>query len=79
MPFLHYETVQAYQKMAAKISDIRSRTSRGRFTVALKPEAEKKAPIKFKDAIGRKFSFPFHLCATWAVSFVLPTITCINV
>jgi Ubiquitin-like domain len=25
-------------------------------------------PVKFKDAIGRKFSFPFELCATWAVS-----------
>ncbi|KAG5979857.1 hypothetical protein E4U55_004691 [Claviceps digitariae] len=31
-------------------------------------EAAKKnvqAPIKFKDAVGRKFSFPFRLCATW--------------
>lgn len=24
-------------------------------------------PIKFKDAVGRKFSFPFHLCNTWQV------------
>ncbi|KAI9704410.1 MAG: hypothetical protein M1836_007273 [Candelina mexicana] len=24
-----------------------------------------KKPIRFKDAVGRKFSFPFHLCATW--------------
>ncbi|KAM0722016.1 hypothetical protein Q7P37_002942 [Cladosporium fusiforme] len=24
-----------------------------------------KAPIKFKDAVGRKFSFPWHLCKTW--------------
>ncbi|KAL2672479.1 hypothetical protein Neosp_013190 [[Neocosmospora] mangrovei] len=23
------------------------------------------APIRFKDAVGRKFSFPFRLCATW--------------
>ena len=29
---------------------------------------EKRKPIKFKDAVGRKFSFPFHLCATWVVS-----------
>ncbi|KYG42601.1 hypothetical protein M433DRAFT_34877, partial [Acidomyces richmondensis BFW] len=21
--------------------------------------------IKFKDAVGRKFSFPWHLCKTW--------------
>ncbi|KAH9215259.1 hypothetical protein DL95DRAFT_299266, partial [Leptodontidium sp. 2 PMI_412] len=24
-----------------------------------------KAPIKFKDAVGRKFCFPFHIAATW--------------
>ncbi|RMZ14151.1 hypothetical protein D0860_02222 [Hortaea werneckii] len=24
-----------------------------------------KAPIRFKDAVGRKFSFPWHLCKTW--------------
>lgn len=32
------------------------------------PPEEKKKPIKFKDAVGRKFSFPFHLCNTWMVS-----------
>ncbi|KAL4891370.1 hypothetical protein BDV59DRAFT_182480 [Aspergillus ambiguus] len=26
---------------------------------------EKAKPIKFKDAVGRKFSFPFDLCRTW--------------
>ena len=30
---------------------------------------EKQKPIKFKDAVGRKFSFPFHLCKTWEVSW----------
>lgn len=34
---------------------------------ALKDE-DKKKPIRFRDAVGRKFSFPFHLCSTWAVS-----------
>ncbi|KAL8759778.1 MAG: hypothetical protein Q9199_000502 [Rusavskia elegans] len=29
------------------------------------PPEEKKKPIRFKDAVGRKFSFPFHLCSTW--------------
>ncbi|PYH66502.1 uncharacterized protein BO88DRAFT_406604 [Aspergillus vadensis CBS 113365] len=29
------------------------------------PPPEKKKPIKFKDALGRKFSFPFDLCCTW--------------
>lgn len=30
-----------------------------------KPNDAPKAPIKFKDAVGRKFSFPWHLCKTW--------------
>ena len=28
------------------------------------PDSQK-APIKFKDAVGRKFSFPWHLCKSW--------------
>jgi hypothetical protein len=27
-----------------------------------------KLPIRFKDAVGRKFNFPFHACNTWPVS-----------
>ncbi|KAG9233737.1 hypothetical protein BJ875DRAFT_441949 [Amylocarpus encephaloides] len=30
------------------------------------PYRKEKPPIRFKDCIGRKFTFPFHLCATWA-------------
>lgn len=37
------------------------------------PPEERKKPIKFKDAVGRKFSFPFHLCNTWMVGFELRT------
>lgn len=33
------------------------------------PPKEKQKPIKFKDAVGRKFSFPFHLCSTWSVCY----------
>jgi hypothetical protein len=33
----------------------------------VKPADAPKAPIKFKDAVGRKFSFPWHLCKTWKV------------
>jgi hypothetical protein len=28
----------------------------------------KQPPIRFKDAVGRKFSFPWHICKTWKVS-----------
>ena len=31
------------------------------------PTEEKLRIITFKDAIGRKFSFPFHMCKTWKV------------
>ena len=30
--------------------------------------------IKFKDAVGRRFSFPYHLVQTWAVSDNTPSI-----
>jgi hypothetical protein len=42
-----------------------------KFNLATEPD-DKKKPIKFKDAVGRKFSFPFHLCSTWAVSLATP-------
>ena len=33
-----------------------------------KPDPDdKKAPIKFKDAMGRKFSFPWRICKSWKV------------
>lgn len=31
------------------------------------PPEEKKALVRFHDAVGRKFNFPFHLCAKWTV------------
>lgn len=30
------------------------------------PPKEKDKPIKFKDAIGRRFNFPFDVCNTWS-------------
>lgn len=36
-----------------------------------------KEPIRFKDAVGRKFNFPWNLCATWSVStlFLFPNLS----
>jgi hypothetical protein len=28
---------------------------------------DQKEPIRFTDAVGRKFFFPWHLCKTWKV------------
>lgn len=39
-------------------------------TAAKKPPPEKKKPIKFKDALGRTFRFPFELCRTWEVGML---------
>lgn len=33
-----------------------------------------KPVLKFKDCVGRKFSFPFHLVKTWPVGHVRPFI-----
>jgi len=39
----------------------------------LKPSDAPKPPIKFKDAVGRKFSFPWHICKTWKVHLLSPS------
>jgi hypothetical protein len=52
---------------AAKVKEEADKAAASAAEAAKKPPAEKKKPIKFKDAIGRKFSFPFELCATWQV------------
>jgi hypothetical protein len=31
----------------------------------LRPSDAPKPPIKFKDAVGRKYSFPWHIVKTW--------------
>jgi hypothetical protein len=36
--------------------------------------AKLKAAVKFRDAVGRKFSFPFELCRTWSVGWHLFTL-----
>ena len=38
---------------------------------ALMPEPEKKL-IRFVDAFGRQFIFPFHICRTWKVCLIYP-------
>ena len=35
---------------------------------------EREKPIRFKDAVGRKFSFPFQLCRTWDVCYARDSI-----
>ncbi|KAI9777653.1 MAG: hypothetical protein M1816_004618 [Peltula sp. TS41687] len=58
------ETAEAEKKAAAEAAAAEAKAAAE--AAAAKPKAEKKKPIKFKDAVGRKFSFPFHLCQSWA-------------
>ncbi|KAJ5232795.1 hypothetical protein N7468_005751 [Penicillium chermesinum] len=53
---------EAAEKAAA---DAAAAAAKAKAESAPAPPAEKKKPIKFKDAVGRKFSFPFELCETW--------------
>ncbi|PWY77148.1 hypothetical protein BO94DRAFT_604240 [Aspergillus sclerotioniger CBS 115572] len=50
---------------AAAAEAVAAATAAAAAAAAAPPPPEKKKPIKFKDAVGRKFSFPFELCCTW--------------
>ncbi|KFY60055.1 hypothetical protein V496_05455 [Pseudogymnoascus sp. VKM F-4515 (FW-2607)] len=41
-------------------------TEEAKSYAAKEPEETIPKPIRFKDAVGRKFNFPFHMCSTWA-------------
>ncbi|KAJ5899821.1 hypothetical protein N7495_004565 [Penicillium taxi] len=55
-------TAAATAAAAAAVTEAAAAASAATEAAASKPPAEKKKPIKFKDAVGRKFSFPFELC-----------------
>ena len=52
------EAEEAAKKATAEAEDAKKAAE------ALKPK-EKKAPIRFHDAVGRKFNFPFEICCRW--------------
>lgn len=51
------------------IEDWRSYTPNYVFfsTKTLDPDVRKPRPIILRDAVGREFTFPFHMCSTWEV------------
>jgi hypothetical protein len=55
-----------------------SETAAATATPTLVPPTERKEPVQFKDALGRKFSFPFEFCCTWKVC-PTPCPTTVNV
>ncbi|KAL9131870.1 MAG: hypothetical protein Q9217_000316 [Psora testacea] len=60
------EEVEKEHKAAAEKAAADAAAEAAAATPAPAPPKEKDKPIKFKDAVGRKFNFPFHLCATWS-------------
>ncbi|KAM3077235.1 hypothetical protein ACMFMG_003301 [Clarireedia jacksonii] len=53
-------------KEQAEMERRRARESKGKGRQEAADESGYQAPIKFTDAVGRKFTFPFHLVKTWA-------------
>jgi hypothetical protein len=52
-------------KEAANEAAAKEAAKQAKAAAEAKATSTNQQPILFKDAIGRKFSFPFHLCATW--------------
>ncbi|KAF2787731.1 hypothetical protein K505DRAFT_316161 [Melanomma pulvis-pyrius CBS 109.77] len=68
---LEQATKKSSDETAAKKAAEEAAAKKAAEEIAAKKAAEESKiitqpqPILFKDAIGRKFKFPFHLCATW--------------
>lgn len=60
------EAVEKAEKEAKEAITKAEKEAKESIDKALAPKDDKRKPVKFKDAVGRKFSFPFHLCATWS-------------
>ena len=65
------EAVEKAEKEAKEAVAKAEKEAKEAIEKAVAPKDDKKKPIKFKDAVGRKFSFPFELCATWGVNCAL--------
>jgi hypothetical protein len=64
------ETAKASEEVLKAKDAVNAAMSAAVAATAPPPPEEKKKSIMFKDAVGRKFGFPFHLCATWEVCYV---------
>jgi hypothetical protein len=62
------------EERAKKLAMEREAAEKAAYEEEKAAKEKAKPPIKFKDAVGRKFNFPFHLVQTWEVSRLVPTI-----
>lgn len=55
------------ERLITRLENVLSRQAEANSSL-LSEKRDTREPIKFKDAVGRRFSFPYHRCETWAVS-----------
>lgn len=61
------EKAAAQQATEAEEAAKKKLADEARASLEAAKKTDKEGSIKFKDAVGRKFSFPFHICQTWQV------------
>lgn len=67
---LTYEALKLHEKMLLDRTKKEGQEALGKIAAEKEKEEEeeaKLAPIKFTDAVGRKFNFPLHICQSWSV------------
>jgi len=65
----HPNTLTAMDKLAVVCKKHEQAEAEKAERAAREAKMKEKLPIKFKDAVGRKFQFPFDSACTWAVSY----------
>lgn len=63
--------LQKRERVCLAFQGYRQHTGSDPFTIVFFSIREEKAPISFKDCIGRNMTFPFETCRTWQVSHCL--------
>jgi phage/plasmid-associated DNA primase len=64
-PYEENQSKQSQDELKKKATEVEARKN-------LRPRDDMlQPPIHFKDAVGRKFSFPWHMCKTWEVVWFL--------
>lgn len=55
------------ERLITRLENVLSRQAEANSSLS-NEKTDTREPIKLKDAVGRRFSFPYHRCETWAVS-----------
>ncbi|TGO47768.1 hypothetical protein BCON_0264g00050 [Botryotinia convoluta] len=53
------------ERLITRLENVLSRQAEANSS-SLSEKTDTRKPIKLKDAVGRRFSFPYHRCETWA-------------